>query len=79
MVFFFFKILFIYLRERQRDRDKERANEQGGEIEGEADSPLSWELDVGLILGLEDHNLSPRQVLHHLSHPGASCMVHFLV
>jgi len=41
---FFFKILFIYLRERMRERESMR----GGGSEGEADSPLSGGPDVGL-------------------------------
>jgi len=40
----FFKILFIYLRERMRERESMR----GGGSEGEADSPLSGEPSVGL-------------------------------
>ena len=41
------------------------------EGEGEADSPLSRELMRGLIPGSWDHDLSQRQMLNHLSHPGA--------
>ena len=41
------------------------------EGEGEADSPLSRELMRGLIPGPWDHDLSQRQMLNHLSHPGA--------
>ena len=41
------------------------------EGEGEADSPLSRELMRGLIPVSRDHNLSRRQMLNHLSHPGA--------
>ena len=47
--YFIFKILFIYLRERE--------HKQGEGIEGEADSPLSREPDVGLP-GPWDHDLS---------------------
>ena len=43
MFFFFFKILFIYLREREH---KQGWEEKGAE--GEADSPLSREPDEGL-------------------------------
>ena len=48
MCSFFFKILFMYLRE---SRARGRAQVVGGggtEAEGEADSPLSREPDVGL-------------------------------
>ena len=44
--FSFFKILFIYLRERER----EHKQWMGGEAKGQADSPLSRELDAGLNL-----------------------------
>ena len=39
--------------------------------EGEADSPVSRENDAGLDPGLQDHDLSQRQNLNQLSHPGA--------
>ena len=45
-------------------------HEWGGE-EGEADSLLSREPDVGLSLGPQDHDLRGRQKLNQLSHPGA--------
>ena len=44
--FFFFKILFIYLREGDRGAEHEQGEEAEGE--GEADSPLSGEPSVGL-------------------------------
>ena len=43
---FFKKILFIYLKEHERER--ERDHEQGGGLEGKADSLLSREPYVGL-------------------------------
>ena len=55
----FKKILFIWQKE---------------QAEGEADSPLSREPDAGidgLIPGPWDHDLSWRQMLNRLSHPGA--------
>ena len=54
---------FIYLRKRE--------HEQGGgaEREGEADSPLSREPNVGLIPGPQEHDLSLRQTPNQMSHP----------
>ena len=43
----FFKILFIYQRERGRESEH-RQTEWQAEAEGEADSPPSKEPDVGL-------------------------------
>ena len=43
----------------------------GGAQGGEADSPLSREPDVGSMLGPQDHDLTPRQMLNQLSHSGA--------
>ena len=45
--FFFFKILSIYLRERERALWVPTCKHEGG-AEGEADSPLSKEPDAGL-------------------------------
>ena len=39
------------------------------EQEGEADSPLSRETDMGLDPRILRYNLSRRQTLHPLSHP----------
>ena len=53
---------------------RERAQTGGwaeGEREGEADSPLSREPNVGLNPKTQDHDLSRRQTLNRLSHPGA--------
>ena len=46
---YFFKrfYLFIYLRVRERERERKKT-QAGGGTEGEADSPLSREPDVGL-------------------------------
>ena len=65
---FFFKLLFIYLTERDTAREGTQAGEVG---EGEAGFPLSREPDVGLIPAPWDHDLSRRQTLNWLSHPGA--------
>jgi len=46
--FFFLKILLIYLRERVSKREREHKLGGEAEGEGEADSPLSREPDVGL-------------------------------
>jgi len=59
----------------ERESEHKQA-EQQAEGEGEADSLLSREPDVGLsiqdsILGLQDHVLSRRQSLNQLSHPGS--------
>ena len=60
---FFFKTLFIL---------RKRPGAGGGaEEEGEADSPLSKEPEMGLIPGPRDHDLSLRQMLNLLSHSGA--------
>ena len=50
--FILFKILLIYLREKERKRQNE--HEQGGRAQkgGEADSPLSREPDSEVVLGL---------------------------
>ena len=42
----------------------------GEGAEGEADSPLSREINWGSIPGPQDHDLGPRQTLNRLSHPG---------
>ena len=62
---FFFKSLFIYLIKREQ--------EQGGgaEGEGEADSLMSRDPDMGLDPGPWDRDLSCRQTCSQLSHPGA--------
>ena len=45
---------------------------QGPEGEGEADSPLSRETDTDSTPEPQDHDLSQRQMLNHLSHPRAA-------
>ena len=56
-------------------RERTRAGgrgDNGGGAEGEADFTLSGELDMGLNPhGPRDHDLSRRQTLNQLSHPGA--------
>jgi len=42
----------------------------GAEAKGEVDSPPSREPHVGLDPGTLDHDLSRRQILDRLSHPG---------
>ena len=51
----------------------------GADREGEADSSLSREpgCDVASIPGPRDHDLSRRQMLNQLSHPGAPASLYF--
>ena len=60
-VLFFFLRFYLFIHERQREE----------EAKGEAGSLLSWEPNVGLNPRNLDHDLSRRQMLHQLSHPGA--------
>ena len=55
----------------------EREHECGGwtEGEGQADIPLSREPDVGLNPKIWDHDLSQRETLNQLSHPGNPVIV----
>ena len=55
------------------EREQEPVSMSGGGAEGEreADSSLSREQTHGSILGLQDHDLNQREMLNHLSHPGA--------
>lgn len=46
----FFKVLFIWERDRDREIERERLREQGQEREGEAVSPLNRGPDAGLDL-----------------------------
>ena len=62
-MFFFFKILFIYLTERQRETVREETQAEGVG-EGEAGFPLSREPDEGLDPRSWDHDLSRRQTLN---------------
>ena len=64
--FFFKKILFVYLTESAHTEARGAA-----EGDGEAGSLLSMEIDVGLDPGPWEHDLSRRQMLNLLSHPGA--------
>ena len=52
-------------------RAREHKQEGGVQGEGKADSPLHREPNVGLNPGIEDHDLSRRQMINQLSHPGA--------
>ena len=48
-----------------------------GQRERKANSLLSRELDMGSIPGPQDHDLSQRQMLNQLSHPGALRFIRF--
>ena len=50
---------------------------EGAEGEREADSLLNEEPDVGPIAGPQDHDLSGRQMLNQLSHPGVPILICF--
>ena len=65
MRIYFFKVLFIYLREGEREKEREDKQGGGAEEEGETGSPLSREPDVGLHPEPQDHDLSRRQRLNH--------------
>ena len=68
MLIFFFLRFYLF----DRERHSERGNTSRKVGEGEADSPLSREPNVGsLTPGLWHHDLSGRQRLKRLSHPGA--------
>ena len=74
----FFKKDFIYLRERQKVQ--ERTNRRGGEGQKEREKPSPrWTGRPirGSTPGSWDHDLSWRQTLYWLSHPGAPtwCML----
>ena len=55
-------------------------HEQGrqAEIEEEADASLNREPDEDSIPRPRDHDLSQRQTLNQLSHPGAPCLSNLL-
>ena len=59
----------MYLKESKRA--SVQREEQGAEGEGEADFPRGGSRRQGSISGPWDHDLSPRQTLNRLSHPGA--------
>ena len=63
------------MRERERERERESTNagwgEEGADGEGEADSPLSREPEERFHPRTQAHDLSRRQTLNGLSHPGA--------
>ena len=61
-----------------REREREHEQGQGAEGEGEANSLLSGEPNVGLHPRTPDHDLSRRQMLNRLSHPGAPKILFFL-
>ena len=64
---FFFKISFIYLREREHKPGKGRSrlpSKRGGQHRAQSHNP-------GIMTWPWDHDLSWRQMLNQLSHPGA--------
>ena len=70
MQFIFFKVLFIFLTERERThRQSSKQREREKQAPRWAESPI-W----GSILGSWDHDLSQRQTLNQLSHPGTLIM-----
>ena len=73
--FCFFLKDFICSLDRKRERKSERENKQG-EMQRERErsrllAELSWSPTGGSIPRPWDHDLSQRQTLNHLSHPGA--------
>ena len=65
---------FIYLRERERQHKQgEGQRQREKQTPHRAGNPM-WDL----IPGSQDHNLSQRQMLNRLSHPGASAWEDFL-
>lgn len=69
----FFKILF-YFFEAEREHEQKRGR---GKEEWEADSPLTREPDVWLDPSSWDHELSQRQMVNQLSHPGTSGLISY--
>ena len=59
------------MREKEREKEHAREHTEGEWAEGQVDSPLSREPDWGSIPGPGYHDLSQRQRLNPLSHPGA--------
>ena len=59
----------IYLFEKEQARER-------AEAEGQADFPLTGSPMQGSIPGLWDHDLSRRQMLNRLSHPGTPSWYH---
>jgi len=68
--YFYFLKIFIYLREKAQ---------VGGGAEGDADSPWAGTPMRGSIPGLQDHDLSWRQTLNWLSHPGSPDSKYLLI
>lgn len=60
----------FYLRERESTHEKEHKWGRGTEGEGEADSP-----DAGLSPRTWDADLSGRQTLNQLNHPGDTVLL----
>ena len=64
---FFFKDFYLFINERHRKRQRHRQKE---EKQAPCKSPTQ-----DSILELQDYNLSQRQTLNHLSHPGVPLML----
>ena len=76
----FFKRFYLFIWKKEWASKRERAQAGGrAKGEGEADSPLSREPDVGLDPGTPGSWPERRQTLNWLSHPGApqSFFLHF--
>ena len=71
---FFFKILFIW----EREREKMHKRGGGAEEDREADVLFSREPQGGSVPGPRDHDLSQRQKLNRLSHPRYPSHIYFL-
>ena len=69
----FFKRFHLFIWKEEHEQGEQQREK------GEGDSPLSREPEVGWIPGPwdHDHDLSPRQTLHQLSHPGIPSTEHF--
>ena len=57
-----------------RKKTKQNKWREGTEREGEADSLMSREPNAGSIPRPQDPDLSQRQMLNRVSHPGAPCL-----
>nr|XP_055193758.1 sorting nexin-12 isoform X5 [Nyctereutes procyonoides] len=61
----------------KNERERTQAGEATGRGEGKADAPLNGSLMQGSIPGPWDYELSQRQMLNQLSHPGAQVLYLF--
>lgn len=70
--FLFIRFIYLLLRERERASSSESMHEQVGEGQREKQTPcLAGSWICGSSPGPQDHDLSGRQTLNWLSHPGA--------